>query len=139
MSGTPQKLAVRFEVSLHEIHADSFGGSFSVLPLSETGLGPEYAQKPAELASQTSGIRYSLLRLGFRTRFVESRHVEKLCGNMQQVLELNLDTLKLMGVPIQEFSYGPLVWASNLDPNTYPLYTIYQIGAHRTDPTRIKA
>ena len=38
----------------------------------------------------------------------------------------------------QGFSYGPLVWASNLDPNVDKLYTIYKTGAHRTDPTRIK-
>ena len=39
---------------------------------------------------------------------------------------------------LQHLSYGPLVWAPILDPNMYQLYTIYQIGAHRRDPTRIK-
>ena len=34
----------------------------------------------------------------------------------------------------QGFSYGPLQWA----PNAYSLYTIYRIGAHRTDPARAK-
>ena len=31
-----------------------------------------------------------------------------------------------------------LLWAPNLDPNTYQLHTIYQREAHRTHPTRIK-
>ena len=38
----------------------------------------------------------------------------------------------------QGFSYGPLVWASNLAPNIYLLYTIFKTGGHRRDPTRIK-
>ena len=31
-----------------------------------------------------------------------------------------------------------LVWAPDLDTNTYQVLAIYQLGAHRTDPTRIK-
>ena len=34
---------------------------------------------------------------------------------------------------------GPcIVWAPNQDPNTYQLCTLYNIGAHGPDPTRIQ-
>ena len=39
---------------------------------------------------------------------------------------------------IQRRSYGPLVWVPNLDPNPSRIYTMHQLGAHRTDPTRLK-
>ena len=39
---------------------------------------------------------------------------------------------------VQSRSHGSLVWAPNLDPNIYPIYIIYQLGAHRTGSTRIK-
>ena len=44
----------------------------------------------------------------------------------------------MLPVIIQGFSYGPLVWAPNLAPNIYLLYTIFKTGAYRRDPTRIK-
>ena len=37
-----------------------------------------------------------------------------------------------------KFSYAPLVWAPDLDPNIYQIYAIFKRGAHRSDPTRIK-
>ena len=40
---------------------------------------------------------------------------------------------------IKRFSYGPPVWAPNLDANTCQVYTtMYKRGAHSTGPTRIK-
>ena len=40
------------------------------------------------------------------------------------------------GSPLfQGSSYGPLVWAPNLDPDNP---NIYKIGARKTDPTRIE-
>ena len=40
----------------------------------------------------------------------------------------------------QGFSYGPLLWAPNLDPHTCELqHTVCKRGAHRTDPARVKA
>ena len=41
-------------------------------------------------------------------------------------------------VLIERFSYGPLVWAPNLDPNTYQLYTIYQKGPIEQTPPESK-
>ena len=39
---------------------------------------------------------------------------------------------------VQSRSRGPLVWAPNLDPNTYPMYTIYQLGAIEQNPPESK-
>ena len=59
-------------------------------------------------------------------------------GKIKPVYIASMSTgAKLDPETLKDF-YETLAWARNLDPNTCQFYTLYQLGAHRTDPSRIE-
>ena len=83
-----------------------------------------------------NGIPYIVLPIPTRTTTVTSLCVPVIAAILG--IMSSFGTMVMVIVVVQEFSYGPVVWAPYLAPNIYLSYTIFKTGADRRDPTRIK-